>query len=217
MAWSIDYESSKGGDITELSSALLAAHSAGILMFCSCIDRGAALQDESFPGRSGYPFRIGAASASGEKLPCVAGPKSEYLLPGENVKPEEPDAWSHDRSGPIGSSIATALATGLAGALLYCDRLLDCRGKFEIIVKDKSDTTSNKTVVVDHLRDKAIMKTVLDRMSWELSGSKYIEVRNTLQKYLPNPKDVIWNRERDDEKAKSELQGFMNSMKGKVI
>ncbi|KAI1146331.1 hypothetical protein F4825DRAFT_441072 [Nemania diffusa] len=81
---------------------------------------------DTLPGSSSYPFRIGAARASGEKLSWVAGSKSEYLLPGENIKPEEPDAWSHHGSWPFGSSIATALASGLAGALLYCDRLLGC-------------------------------------------------------------------------------------------
>jgi hypothetical protein len=202
MSWSIDDDTSDSGALTELSNALLAAHSAGILMFCSCIDRGAALKDETLPGRSNYPFRIGAARASGEKLPWVAGPQSEYLLPGENIKPEEPDAWSHHRSGPFGSSIATALATGLAGALLYCDRLLGCTKKF---------VTPNKTEV-DYLRDKPNMKKVLDTMSTGTDGAKFIEVRNNLQVYLPEPKDILWNRGKNNavsEKAKKDLQGFI--------
>ncbi|RWA08804.1 hypothetical protein EKO27_g6306 [Xylaria grammica] len=205
MSWSID-ENASGGD--DLRNAIAAASNAGILMFCSCTDRGAAYKGETLPGNSGLPFRIGAARASGEKLPWVAGPQSEYLLPGENIKPEEPDAWSHHRSGPFGSSIATALASGLAGALLYCDRLLDCEEKYKTI---------NKTEV-DYLRDKKNMKKVFDNMSTGVQGAKFVEVRNNITAFLPDAKDMLWNQTKDNQQsatARVSLQTFMDAMKGK--
>ncbi|KAI0440547.1 peptidase S8/S53 domain-containing protein [Xylaria telfairii] len=206
MSWSIDEDASDASATGDLNKALSAANDAGILMFCSCIDQGATLNHDTLPGRLGYCIRIGAARSSGEKLPWVAGSQSQYLLPGDNIKPEEPDAWSHYRSGPFGSSIATALATGLAAALLYCDRLLKCPAKFK----------APNGLEVDYLRNTANMRKVFDSMSTQVGGGKFVEVRNTLAQYLPEPNNRLWNTQKnnpDNEDIRKELQGVMDAMK----
>lgn len=207
MSWSIENDDSDS-DLQDLLGALNRAHSVGILMFCSCIDRGASRKDDSYPGTSGYAIKIGAANSSGEKLQWVSTSQSDYLLPGENVQPQEPtaDAWSGYRSGPFGSSIATALAAGLAGVLLYYDRLIECPDRFTTLSGDK----------VDYLRGVNNMKTVLDNMKGK--SSQFIEVGNNLERYFPTPQDIIWNRKKDKgAKTKEELESFMWAMKGKPV
>jgi hypothetical protein len=202
MSWSIE----EGPDTAPLNNALYKAHSAGILMFCSCIDRGASAGDDTFPGKSTYCIKIGASAASGEKLPWVSGEQSEFLLPGENVQPAEADAWSHFQSGPFGSSIATALAAGLAGVLLYCDRLIGCQTKTPTPTGDSQ---------VEYLRDKNNMKTVFKSM---VSRDNFVEVRNSFEVMWKDPQEIIWNRKKaGNEPIKQALQNFMWARKGRPV
>lgn len=193
MSWSIE----ESPDTRALNVALGKAQAAGIVMFCSCIDRGASAADNTYPGKSNCYIKIGAATASGEKLPWVSGEQSEFLLPGENVQPAEADAWSHSQSGPFGSSIATALAAGLAGVLLYCNRLIG------------RETTAGE---VEELKDTVNMRNAFKSMA---SRDNFVEVRNSLEPLFKNPQDIVWNKKKDRSgKVMRDLELFMAGRKG---
>jgi hypothetical protein len=69
-------------------------------------------------------FRIGAATVDGLAHPRVSD-DVDYILPGHNVLPHSNDLVGND--GPVtpmtGSSVATALAAGLAALIIHCVRL----------------------------------------------------------------------------------------------
>ncbi|KAL4880129.1 hypothetical protein BJY04DRAFT_219412 [Aspergillus karnatakaensis] len=98
-----------------------------IHIFCSVSDRGQRAE-ETFPlncGLSGM-FRIGAAKASGQIWEYVGeAAKLDFACPGHEVLTKEPA----EANGNIkfkahtGSSVATALASGLAASILECVRL----------------------------------------------------------------------------------------------
>lgn len=178
--------------------AIDAARDAHILMFCSASDVGQ-FAEHTYPHncRPNITFRVGAAMQSGqiwEKVPDAGN--LDFALPGYQVfftgnkddpkNPESPEKLeSH-----TGSSVATALASGLAALVLECVRVgfaqhLDEKydGDYQIVEKDldnirqrdnlrkaflvaigTSDDTSNnlnKFVMVDKLF-KPYTKTLID-------------------------------------------------------
>lgn len=98
------------------------------LLFCSAPDTGMSSSTDTY-----YPFncadiskifRIGAAQATGKAYPWV-GKQIGYILPGENVgmKPSDMVRPNEDKVLRTGSSVATALAAGLAAMIIHCVRL----------------------------------------------------------------------------------------------
>lgn len=98
------------------------------LLFCSAPDTG-----ESSVTDSHYPFncegvskifRIGAAQVTGKAYPWV-GTQVDYILPGEKVGMKTTDMVRpiEDKVLRTGSSVATALAAGLAAMVIHCVRL----------------------------------------------------------------------------------------------
>jgi len=111
----------------DLEKLINDASDKGILMFCSVEDTGVAT-DTTYPG-SLYPekvFRIGAANPEGRPSRWT-NDQCNYIFPGDKVRQEY---WrytggslaAHAQTIPAlsGASIATALATGLAGVILNC-------------------------------------------------------------------------------------------------
>lgn len=116
--------SSELEDLKELESAIVEASQANILMFCLASDKGAK-QVDTFPSKA-LPdkiFKIGGADANGGLYDRVGDIAAvDFNLPGQLVASEElsetavglgTQYWS-------GSSVAIALAAGLAGLILYC-------------------------------------------------------------------------------------------------
>uniref|UniRef100_A0A093UM10 Subtilisin NAT n=2 Tax=Talaromyces marneffei PM1 TaxID=1077442 RepID=A0A093UM10_TALMA len=94
-----------------------------IFLFASASDQGGHIGDASYPGDLRPPcFRIGGSSERGEKLPWVNRDMVDFLLPGQRIPfhDREKDSFTYE----TGSSLATACAAGLAGLLLYCERVL---------------------------------------------------------------------------------------------
>ncbi|KAK3947892.1 hypothetical protein QBC32DRAFT_328222 [Pseudoneurospora amorphoporcata] len=130
MSWSIH---SGGSTIKELESALKKAIDKKIVMFCSSIDEGPMVDDNTYPGRTGHCIKIRASTGDGARLSWVSANNSDFLLPGDesvHVKRQNGQSGTGSRRGygsevPAGGSsmVSTALASGLAGVLLYCDRL----------------------------------------------------------------------------------------------
>ena len=123
MSWTIEAAINDEGT-TDLKEAVAQAHRKKILMFCSTSDQGSSAQDACYPRDiDGCCIRIGGASDSGDTLSWVNADKVDFLLTGKNYpfKNNENKIASYES----GSSVATAAASGLAGLLLYCGRILD--------------------------------------------------------------------------------------------
>ncbi|CAK7209195.1 hypothetical protein SEUCBS140593_000413 [Sporothrix eucalyptigena] len=129
MSWSIN-----GRDIlNKLEDALREAARQQIVMFCASIDEGPSTADTTYPGKAGSCIKIGASTGTGAKLSWVSDSNSQFLLPGEVPIKKSADSsrWSQGQQqnppymGSFGSSVSTALAAGLAGVLIYTDRLLE--------------------------------------------------------------------------------------------
>ena len=126
MSWTIEATGSNGSDIAALEAAIDDAAKAGILMFCSANDQGIA-RDRSFPSASStkHIFKIGAAEASGNIWKWAGDPADiDFIFPGHNVVKERPNDAPLDKCKTLtGSSVATAIASGLAALVLYCIQL----------------------------------------------------------------------------------------------
>ncbi|KAF7948213.1 uncharacterized protein EAE97_003624 [Botrytis byssoidea] len=118
MSWTIPKpKDSTTKDI--LRAAISEAVRENILMFCSASD-GGPVEDESFPwaAAKGNIFRIGAATDKGMASPIVGDPTDlGFTFPGTDVERKDMDKKVEYQTG---SSVATALATGLAALVLYC-------------------------------------------------------------------------------------------------
>lgn len=104
-----------------------------VLMFCSAPDEGKFSEDDypSGPWRDRF-FRIGAANSDGTVYGWTPEDGITYVLPGVDVIKEHAANSSFDaesiQSTPnrlvefheTGSSVATALAAGLAAMIIYC-------------------------------------------------------------------------------------------------
>jgi hypothetical protein len=93
-----------------------------ILMFCA-VDDNAEDKDDSLPGSicKEYVIRIGSADRQGVACKWTNRADADFILPGSKVKEDFSDSPCNRLL--TGSSVATALATGLAGVVLHCARL----------------------------------------------------------------------------------------------
>ncbi|KAH0562507.1 hypothetical protein GP486_002799 [Trichoglossum hirsutum] len=127
MSWTVELTDHNAADIHELELAIEAAAKAGILMFCAANDQGIA-RDHSFPvacGGTKHIFKIGAAEASGAVWKWVGDPGDvDFIFPGHNVVKERPNDAPLEKCATLtGSSVATAIAAGLAALVLHCVQL----------------------------------------------------------------------------------------------
>lgn len=132
MSWTITPPSSESEserqDQKDLESAINEAWTAGILMFCSASDEGANYT-ATFPSkaRPGHIFKIGGADANGglyHRVGDIAW--VDYILPAQAVTSEylaDTGLSTAGKTHSSGSSVATALAAGLAALILYCARM----------------------------------------------------------------------------------------------
>ncbi|KAI1122612.1 hypothetical protein F5Y10DRAFT_253766 [Nemania abortiva] len=123
MSWTIEVTGDrKEAEISRLSSVINKAKNDGIVMFCAASDQGSIASENCYPYKFEDCIAIGAATNTGDKCPWVPE-QYAFLLPGKNIPfrwklPDGTSSWYES-----GSSLATALATGLAGLLLYCQRV----------------------------------------------------------------------------------------------
>jgi hypothetical protein len=105
----------------DLENAILDANNAGILMFCSASDKGPK-QTNTYPSKATNKiFTIGAANSSGATMAYVGNPANvDYTFPGDKVKVDGGPMGTTASELKDGSSVATALAAGLAALILYC-------------------------------------------------------------------------------------------------
>jgi len=174
MSWTIERTAHNTADIAELESAIEAAARAGILMFCAANDQGIA-RDQSFPAACGgtkHLFKIGAAEASGAVWKWVGDPADvDFIFPGHNVVKDRPNDAPLEKCKTLtGSSVATAIAAGLAALVLYCVQLgaLHVQGQ-----GGNSVTMEDFRSIKGHERMKEAFLAI---GTSQASGNKYIEV-----------------------------------------
>lgn len=133
MSWTIrrnDSDKKQQDDWAELEKAIGAAVNKGILLFCAAPDDGT-ISDGTFDAHlpvgskeRSRIFRVGAASANNTKGEYTAS-QAQFLFPGQDI--EQPDLSEKAMGSPVpvhpASSIATALAAGLAALIMDCVRL----------------------------------------------------------------------------------------------
>ncbi|KAF2233516.1 hypothetical protein EV356DRAFT_577549 [Viridothelium virens] len=122
MSWTIQTDQpEENPDMMALRKAVHNAEQKDILLFCSTSDQGHNTDGSNYPAKWIAGSCIGAATFEGDQLSWVEK-KVDFCFPGRDV----PFQNSDDNTTTLesGSSVATAAATGLAGALIYSCRLL---------------------------------------------------------------------------------------------
>ncbi|KAI1505744.1 hypothetical protein F5X99DRAFT_367585 [Biscogniauxia marginata] len=171
-------------DREAFDNAIRKANSKGVLMFCSASDQGR-FPDSNYPHASNpnYTFRIGAAKATGTTSDTVGdGHELNFIFPGHEVVlgplyGDVADKSFTDFPSHTGSSVATALAAGLAALVLECVRL----GIFytmEARQQDPSVAIRREDLI--KMRNKSAMEYAFSSIGVNRqTDNKYIEVWNT--------------------------------------
>ncbi|KAH8659966.1 hypothetical protein BX600DRAFT_551493 [Xylariales sp. PMI_506] len=136
MSWTLPMKDNKSGHKDKLHEALKKAVANKVLMFCSSPDKGkfTELDYPSGPWPNDF-FRIGAAHADGTVFGWTPEDRITFVLPGVDVIKDQVGSrnsfqTASGKSGvstrvvdfkyETGSSVATALAAGLAAMVIYC-------------------------------------------------------------------------------------------------
>jgi hypothetical protein len=122
MSWTIELiPNHNDKEIEDLKKAVDEAYRNNIIMLCSASDQDSASPASCYPGSTRKCIKIGAATESGDRWSLVNEQDVDFIFPGENV-PVKPNNDSPAKPYN-GSSVATAIAAGSAGLLLYLDKL----------------------------------------------------------------------------------------------
>ena len=127
MSWSIHEPDAKSTKRKEFEDSIKKAHEKDITMFCTASDHGrnaesAAAND--LPAAFLYPIKIGAATAANHESAQVGYESVDFYLPGHKIALD--DHQSAKEQAQSGSSLATAVAAGLAALLQYCNSIAKC-------------------------------------------------------------------------------------------
>lgn len=207
MSWSIKASESSH----DLGPALQEADGDHVVMFCSSTDEGATSNDSTYPGLVKSCIKIGASTDTGARLSWVSS-ESDFLLPGDaSQAAREPGVSGvsgrtlNAQAGLFGSSVSTALAAGLAGVLLYCDRLL---GTPESVLSANSLQGGGR-VSIDSLKTPSAM--------WKAFKNLSVKSQDFLQVWDHFPRgNLVWNSASDGpgtETTKDKLRAFMDNIK----
>lgn len=186
MSWATKPPVSQDDKIA-FDNAIRKAHSKNILMFCSAIDQGK-FEDFTYPHASNpnYTFKIGAAKATGWVPDFVNDRDLDFVFPGHDVVLSTPyedilDKHFKNFDSHTGSSVATALASGLAALVLECVRL-------GYISSLKSSKQRGRGAIqrgdMDRIRNREALKYAFSSIcAGRLADNKYIEVWATFTEF----------------------------------
>jgi len=214
MSWTIqkssDQDNDNTADIARLEKAIKSAVDQKKLVFCSAPDIGTASREmlESYypfscPGVSDSIFKIGAAKADGSIYGWSGELRNvDFILPGHKVDFKEGDKVDEKDDTPrTGSSVATALAAGLAALIIHCVRL----GAIYNFHNGKGNDASvvNKSSVVA-IKQFAAMREAFLKIS-SFGGDKDKDRRIEVESFFDGPGKVL-NAvyEKDDARRKWE-------------
>lgn len=175
ISWTVKETVENRDGVNTFRQAIKDALDAGILLFCAAADTGAIAEVEypwSFDQRR--IFRIGAATADGRVWGPTGNPQSlSFILPGHKVvsrNPHREGALPDDFEERTGSSVATALAAGLAALILHCVNLAVVHGK------EHPSTTAVSAEDLERLANHDDMYNVLRGIGLDEGQQRFIEV-----------------------------------------
>lgn len=190
MSWSVK-PPAKGELRDAFDRAVQRAVKNNIIMLCASSDQGETGNDETYPydANRANIIRIGAATALGSNADYVNKHQVDFLFPGHEILlgGSTPDKELGDVHK--GSSIATAIAAGLAAMVLECIRI----GHFWTSKADKNRSAEAITEK-DLVMDSKSIKTTFEGMS--RSRSCYIWIWET---FTPAICERITDGGRDDQ------------------
>ncbi|KAI1125165.1 hypothetical protein F5Y10DRAFT_13996 [Nemania abortiva] len=175
MSWTVREETGpdedNSADINRIKNALRRATTEKKLVFCSAPDVGDVSPDELssyFPVGSGIQelFRIGAAKADNTPWPQAGGRNIvDYVLPGHDVAEKKGDeVFQNDKSLKSGSSIATALAAGLAALMIHVVRMAAIR-TYELKRENEIEANLIKLAALKTIKSPVTMRKTFDSMT----------------------------------------------------
>ncbi|KAF1957614.1 subtilisin-like protein, partial [Byssothecium circinans] len=187
MSWTIQRTRSKEYDnenlMDRLKKALESAHDNGALLFCAAPDSGNVSNsqfDDYYPigSRARGIFKIGAAMAEGQAWPWAGGSTHlDYVLPGYEVRDRQ-DLGMKKNTPRSGSSIATALASGLAALIIHCVRL----AALDSYEKRKGLGDDIPLKKLEEVKTFDAMNRIFSKMAqMDKGGARYIHVWNTFE------------------------------------
>ncbi|KNG85640.1 hypothetical protein ANOM_006031, partial [Aspergillus nomiae NRRL 13137] len=166
----------------KLSEVIDEAHNNKILTFAPVTDQGFNRPDIPFPGKTPGVFRVGAARDSG--VPDDLSQGYEFLFPGgssvTNVRQREEGSTGANSAVVLGSSFATAVASGLAALILHCAELCDLGDEYG-----------------DDLRQYQNMKDIFCIMASGSPQSSYIQAEKWFPASFEN-KDWMEDEDQDE-------------------
>ena len=136
MSWSIHSSDIHATERRELEDSIKNAYDNGITMFCAASDHGRTSEsaaEDDLPAAFLYPLKIGAARADGHAWGNVGYEKIDYYLPGHKIVLD--DYRPAEGQPQSGSSLATAVAAGLAALVQYCSNLTDNESKADRVLR----------------------------------------------------------------------------------
>ena len=209
MSWTIFNDPKHhNADLARLETALDGAFRKNILVFCSAPDIGALGSADlsrycpfGCSSLSGKIFKIGAAKADGTMYPWAGDSGSvNFILPGHNVEYREDDKTNEvDENIPkTGSSVATALAAGLAALIIHCVRLGAIYNHHSTASGKGNDTNAVTEDSITTIKTFEGMRKVLNSM---ISGHSKENRRLDVQQIFKEPGELI-NDDRLSKEAK---------------
>ncbi|RSL99034.1 hypothetical protein CEP52_010008 [Fusarium oligoseptatum] len=201
MSWTIS-QTTNPATIQDLVTAINRAVQNGILIFCSVSDQGPR-DTGQYPARCNRDnsFLIGTATISGQAWRWNGTNEVDYILPGTDLDVQIHDELFDSRLRNVyesGSSLATALASGLAALILDCIALYDVDDL--ALMKEKA-----------HARMKMALNSISPApRSSNRDDGKYLHVWDTFGKALED------DRKRDRVKLKFVVDILMSRVRQEV-
>ncbi|KAL7904225.1 intracellular serine protease [Trichoderma velutinum] len=183
MSWTINPPTELAKKVEFDHAINNALNNKGLLMFCAASDQGKSV-DLMYPhGSNPNSFRIGAAKATGSVLDTVGDAHElSFIFPGHEVVIDHnyqdvQDTTFQGFEAHSGSSVATALAAGLAALVMECVRLGIIHTKE---TNQSDDTVAITTKDLTKIRKRQQMEHALTSIGTShLTKNKYIEVWKT--------------------------------------
>lgn len=167
MSWTIPIPEEQDPDRKLFVDAVQKACKQNVLMFCSSSDGGGFENVEDYPSaaKRDQMFRIGAAHDHGSAFEHT-DKGVDYIFPGVQVN-------TNATSPATGSSVATALAAGLAATIIYCFKIS------VLAVKTRTQTMSE--VESSRLRDKEVSLNKISQYTGMKAAFKNLGTVNPLK------------------------------------
>lgn len=189
--------------VTALRNAIKKATAKGILMFCSASDNLQQTSSDSLPfsQASNHIFRVGAAGLTGQRDGATEEHETiSWFLPGKQVAEDFNPRSTEILQYHDGSSVATALAAGLASLVIYICVVL------QELDSGKGETFANYAKWLR--RDRDNMNKVFNNMTNNNYDKKYLPVWYTFGECA----DAILAKNITDEKRRQAFEDLVRAL-----